>query len=99
MSNETNAPGLSDIYAAARDMLDALRKGATSVTVQVNTVFARLVNGGNYCALMLDDEQPIHPDTLATWAAAFEVAAPTWTTELGGLVARLKWATDGEAQP
>ena len=98
MTQDNNPPGMSPIYAAARDMLDALDRGATAITVQEGTIFARLVDSGNYRALLVDDAQPIHPDTLATWAAAFGVDAPAWATESGGKVARLEWPTDGEAR-
>ena len=93
------APGLSPIYAAARDLLAALDSGSCAATVQVGTLFAHLVDGENYRALTLDDARRIHPDTLATWAAAVGQPAGEWRVDMeaGGRVARLEWATDGEA--
>ena len=100
--NDNNAPGLSPIYAAARDMLDALDKGATSATTTVrdSTQIATMTDGGDYRALTVDDVQPLQPDTLATWAAAVGVQAAAWrlSSKAGGKVARLEWATDGEAR-
>lgn len=99
---DNNAPGMSPIYAAARDMLDALRKGVTSATATVagSTQVAQMVDGGDYRALTLDDDQPLHPDTLALWAAAFSQPADGWQVDsaTGGRVARLEWATNGEAR-
>ena len=102
MTAPNNAPGLSPIYAAARDMLDALDKGATSATATVrdSTQIATMTDGGDYRVLTVDDESPLHPDTLATWAAAFGVQAAAWRSDesTGGKVARLEWPTDGEAR-
>ena len=102
MTAPNNAPGLSPIYAAARDMLDALDKGATSATATVrdSTQIATMTDGGDYRALTVDDVQPLQPDTLATWAAAVEQPAAGWAVSeaLGGKFARLEWATDGEAR-
>jgi hypothetical protein len=97
-----SAPGLSPIYAAAADMLAALGKGVTSVTATVadSTQVGHMVDGGNYRALTVDDESPLHPDTLATWAAAVGQPAAGWrlSGKTGGKIARLEWATDGEAR-
>ena len=100
MTDANNAPGLSPIYAAARQMLDALGKGATSATatVQGSTQVAHLVDGGNYRALTVDDAQPLHDDTLATWAAAFGVELARWDRTYRAHCARLEWATDGESR-
>lgn len=102
MTDDTNAPGLSPIYAAARDMLDALGKGVTSATatVQDSTQVGHMVDGGNYRALTVDDESPLHPDTLATWAAAVGQPAALWCMGIaaGACVARLEWPTNGEAR-
>jgi hypothetical protein len=102
MTDSTNAPGTSPIYAAARDMLDALGKGVTSVTATVagSTQVAHMTDGGDYRVLTVDDVQPLHPDTLATWAAAVGQPAAGWrlSSKTGGRVARLEWATDGEAR-
>ena len=94
-----NAPGASPIYAAARDLLAALDSGSYAATMQVGTLFAHLVDGGNYRALTLDDAHRIGRDTLATWATAFSQPADAWAVDMeaGGRVARLEWATDGEA--
>lgn len=103
MTQDNNAPGLSPIYAAARDMLDALGKGATSVTATVagSTQVGHMADGGNYRALTVDDVQPLHPDTLATWAAAVGQTDGVWAVDqtCGGRFARLEWATEGEALP
>jgi hypothetical protein len=58
------------------------------------------VDGGNYRALTVDDESPLHPDTLATWAAAVGQPDGVWQVDgaTGGRVARLEWATEGEAR-
>ncbi len=96
----TNAPGTSPVYAIARDMLDALDKGRRSYTATHGTLYATLQDGGNYRALVLYDDNPIHPDTLALWAEAFGVQTAHWSqdwTHAGGRVARLEWATEGEA--
>ena len=102
MTTDNNAPGLSPIYAAARDMLAALGKGATSATATVrdSTQIATMTDGGDYRALTVDDVQPLQPDTLATWAAAVGVQAAAWRSDasMGGKFARLEWATDGEAR-
>jgi hypothetical protein len=97
---DNNAPGTSPIYAAARDMLDALGKGLGSIaTVPYGTLYVTLQDGGDYRALMLCDVDPLHPDTLALWAAAFGQPADGWRVDsvTGRRVARLEWATDGEA--
>ena len=103
MTDANNAPGLSPIYAAARQMLDALGKGATSATatVQGSTQVAHLVDGGNYRALTVDDAQPLHDDTLATWAAAVQQSAAAWrlSSKAGGRVARLEWQGAGVPMP
>ena len=99
MTDANNAPGLSPIYAAARDLLAALDAGPNRATVQVGTMFASLVDGGNYRALTVDDVQPLHDDTLATWAAAFGVESARWDRTYRARCARLEWATDGEAAP
>ena len=102
MDNNTNAPGLSPIYAAAVDMLAALDKGVTSVTatVQGSTQMGVIVDCGDHRALYVHDDQPLHPDTLATWAAAVGQPAAGWrlSSKTGGKVARLEWPTDGEAR-
>ena len=94
-----NPPGLSPVYAIARDMLDALDKGRRDYTVEDNKRAATLQDGGNYRALVLYDDAPIHADTLALWAAAFGQPADEWRVDsaTGGRVARLEWPTDGEA--
>ena len=97
----TNPPGTSPVSAIARDMLDALDKGLGSIaTVPYGTLYVTLQDGGDYRALMLCDVDPLHPDTLALWAAAFGVQTAQWAqdwTYTGGRVARLEWPTDGEA--
>lgn len=59
------APGLSPIYAAARDMLAALDAGNAAGHYFDGTLCARIVDGGNYRALTLDDVRRIERDTLA----------------------------------
>ena len=100
MDTTTNPHGLSPVYALARDMLAALDSGRSTVTVSSGTLYATLQDGGDYRALVLYDDAPIHPDTLALWAAAFGQQTAQWAqdwTDAGGRVARLEWATDGEA--
>ena len=101
MDTTTNPPGTSPVYALARDMADALDKGRRSYTAVDGKLYATLQDGGDYRALVLYDDAPIHPDTLALWAAAFGQPADAWRVDstTGGRVARLEWATDGEAAP
>ena len=101
MDTTTNPPGTSPVYALARDMADALDKGRRSYTAVDGKLYATLQDGGDYRALVLYDDAPIHPDTLALWAAAFGQPADGWRVDstTGGRVARLEWATDGEAAP
>lgn len=102
MTDSTNPPGLSHIYAAARDMLDALGRGVTSVTATVadSTQVAHMFGVGNYRLLTVNDVQPLHPDTLATWAAVVGQPAAAWrlNSASGGAVAHLEWVTDGKAR-
>ena len=102
MTQDNNPPGTSPIYAAARDMLTAIAQGVSGgATGWVGTLAAYLVDGGDYRALTLDDAQPLHADTLAAWAAVFGQPADGWRVDgaTGGRVARLEWATDGDARP
>lgn len=98
MSTDNNAPGMSYVYALARDLLAAIAT-RRSATVQEHNRYVTLIDGGDYRALVLNDADPLHPDTLALWAAAFEQPADAWRVDsaTGGRVARLEWATDGEA--
>ena len=97
-----NAPGLSPVYAAARQMLDtAAQDTAGNVNYArawVGELHARITRHGNTWALWLDDATPIHPDTLALWAAAVGQDAAGWRVDLNtdGRIARLQWQTDGE---
>ena len=99
-----NAPGLSPIYAAARQMLDAIAPGDSPSMGRaggyVGTCHASIARHGNEWALELIDVHRIERDTLATWAAAVEQPATGWLVDeaAGGKVARLEWATDGEAR-
>ena len=96
-----NPPGLSPVYAIARDLTAALDKGRLTATAQHGDLSIYLIDGGDYWALSLcDTTGPIHPDVLALWAAAFGVQTAQWAqdwTYTGGRVARLEWPTDGEA--
>ena len=100
-----NPPGASPIYAAARQMLDAIAPGDSpsmgTVSAWVGTCHASVIRYGNEWALTLDDAHRIGRDTLATWAAAVEQPDGVWAVDMeaGGRVARLEWATDGEAMP
>jgi hypothetical protein len=96
-----NPPGLSPVYAIARDMLDALARGDASAHHWSGALMVRVVDGGNYRAVTIDDDTPLHPDTLALWAAAFGQPVDGWLVDsaTGGRVARLEWATDGETLP
>ena len=93
------APGLSPIYAAARDMLAALDAGNAAGHYFDGTLCARIVDGGNYRELTLADVRRIERDTLDTWAVAVGRPDGAWAIDpnCGGRVARLEWATDGEA--
>lgn len=94
----TNPPGTSPVYAIARDLTAALNKGRRSYTVADGTLFATLQDGGDYRAVTLCDDTPIHPDVLALWAAAFGQPADGWRVDsTTGMVARLEWPTEGEA--
>jgi len=102
VSEDTNAPGLSPIYAIARQMLGAVAPGDSpsmaDAAAWVGTCHADLTRHGNTWALWLDDATPIHPDTLALWAAAVGQDAAGWRVDLNtdGRIARLQWQTDGE---
>lgn len=102
---EHNPPGLSPIYAVARQMIDAVAPGDSpsmaSVGGYVGTLHASITRYGNDWALTLVDVQRTHPDTLATWAAAVGQDAAGWLIDqaAGGRVARLAWQGAGEAMP
>jgi len=99
---EHNAPGVSPIYAAARDMLAAILNERPSVTRQMGALFATLHHNGNSVDLWLMDADPLHADTLATWAVAFgQPADAEWFIDYGTgeRVAHLEWAVAGEARP
>ena len=97
----TNPPGLSPVYAIARDMLAMLDSGKRRAAHSLLPLVAYIIDGGDYRALTLNDTAPLHPDTLALWAAAFGQPADGWRVDntTGGRVARLEWATDGDALP
>lgn len=101
MDTTTNPPGLSPVYAIARDMLAMLDSGKRRAAHSLLPLVAYIIDGGDYRALTLNDTAPLHPDTLALWAAAFSQPADGWRVDstTGGRVARLEWATDGEAAP
>ena len=101
MSTGNNAPGMSPVYAIARDMLATLDSGADSVTVRMGNLIARAFDMGGVRILRLGDDGPLHPDTLALWAVAFGQPTDAWQVDSkrGGCYARLEWATDGEALP
>lgn len=105
MSDDTNAPGQSAIYAIARQMFDAVAPGDSpsmaTAGAWVGTCHAGLTRYGNEWALQLDDVQTLHPDTLATWAAAVGQDAAGWLVDqsVGGKVARLEWQGKGKPMP
>lgn len=105
MSNDTNAPGLSPIYAIARAMLDAVAPADSpsmgTVAAWVGTCHADLTRYGGDWALTLDDVHRIECTTLATWAAALGQDAAGWLIDqsVGGRVARLAWTTDDKPLP
>lgn len=98
------APGMSDIYAVARRLLDTAAQGDSpsmaTVGAWVETCHAVLTRYGNEWALTLDAAHRIERSTLDTWAAAVGQDAGGWLIDqsVGGKVARLEWATDGEAR-
>lgn len=101
MDTTTNPPGLSPVYAIARDMLAMLDSGKRRAAHSLLPLVAYIIDGGDYRALTLNDTAPLHPDTLALWAAAFGQPADGWRVDntTGGRVARLEWPTDGDALP
>ena len=105
MTDETNAPGLSDIYAAARQMLDAIAPGDSpsmaTVGAWVGTCHASVARYGNEWALELIDVHRIERSALTTWAAAVEQPAAGWLVDeaTGGKVARLAWHGAGAPMP
>ena len=102
MTNETNPPGLSSIYAAARQMLDAIAPGDSPSMGRaggyVGTCHASVTRYANEWALELIDVHRIERSALTTWAAAVGVSTPKWRTASRGKIARLEWVTDGEAR-
>jgi len=100
-----SAPGMSDIYAAARQMLDAVAPGDSpsmaTVGAWVETCHAGLTRYGNEWALTLDDVHRIERSTLDTWATAVGQDAGGWLIDqsVGGKVARLAWQGDGRPMP
>ena len=105
MTNETNPPGLSDIYAAARQMLDAIAPGDSPSMATggawVGTCHASVARYGNEWALELIDVHRIERSMLTTWAAAVEQPATGWLVDenVGGKVARLAWQGAGVPMP
>ena len=105
MSDDTNAPGLSPIYAIARQMLDSVAPGDSPsmgrVGAWVETCHAGLTRYGNEWALTLDDAHRIERSTLDTWAAAVGQGAGGWLIDqsVGGKVARLAWHGAGVPMP
>jgi len=102
VTQDTNAPGLSPIYAIARQMLDAVAPGDSpsmgTVAAWVGTCHADLTRYGGDWALQLDDVHRIECTTLDTWAAALGQPASAWLVDevVGGKVARLEWQGEGE---
>lgn len=105
MTAPNNAPGVSPIYAAARQMLDAIAPGDSpsmgTVGAYVGTCHASLTRYGDEWALTLDDVRRIERDTLATWATAVGQDAAGWLVDqaTGGRVARLAWQGGGVTMP
>lgn len=105
MSALTNAPGLSDIYAVARRLLDVaaacVPPSTASVGAWVGTCHANLTRYGNEWALRLDDAHRIERSTLDTWAVAVGQDAAGWLIDqsAGGRVARMEWTTNDEPMP
>lgn len=105
MNDDFNAPGLSPIYAAARQMLDAIAPGDSpsmgTVGAWVGTCHASITRHGNEWALELIDVHRIEAEMLTTWAAAVEQPATGWLVDenVGGKVARLAWHGAGVPMP
>ena len=105
MTAPNNAPGLSPIYAAARQMLDAIAPGDSPSMGRaggyVGTCHASVTRYGNEWALELIDVHRIEAETLTTWAAAVEQPATGWLVDenVGGKVARLAWQGEGKPLP
>jgi len=97
VSDDTNAPGQSDIYAIARQMFDAVAPGDSPsmarVGAWVGTCHAGLTRYGNEWALWPMDVCRIERDTLRTWAAAVGQPGGAWAVgeTAGGRIARLEW--------
>ena len=105
MTDANNAPGLSPIYAAARQMLDAIAPGDSPSMGRaggyVGTCHASVTRYGNEWALELIDVHRIERSALTTWAAAVEQPAAGWLVDeaTGGKVARLAWHGAGVPMP
>ena len=105
MTDANNPPGVSPIYAAARQMLDVIAPGDSPSMARVGgyvgTCHASVTRHGNEWALELIDVHRIERDTLATWAAAVEQPATGWLADeaTGGRVARLAWQGEGVPMP
>ena len=105
MTDANNAPGLSDIYAAARQMLDAIAPGDSPSMGRaggyVGTCHASVTRYGSEWALELIDVRRIEAATLATWAAAVGQDAGGWLIgeATGGKIARLAWQGAGVPMP
>ena len=105
MTDANNPPGLSPIYAAARQMLDVIAPGDSPSMARVGgyvgTCHASITRYGNEWALELIDVRRIEAATLVTWAAAVEQPATGWLADeaTGGKVARLEWQGAGVPMP